>query len=340
MQDSRNENPDDNEMDTTEMNENVENGDKVIENIDAGGEGIQTNADNQTTPVDNHDLHSNIDDQPNDHDVINDSPKMNETSTTDKNASNIPGKEMNVTQSEKDGQDVNVSISTNYNENVHSQHVDTCIEPRNSDNMEKMEISSNDIQNATHHESESNKSQKTHSSSGKSAEERVLTPPSPFPPSPCFSPATGSLSSTDSNQPISVELSDSSLPGPSSLFNSSLDNSQDLFLTPAQILANQKNHNEDDDIDEITSMTSELSDISQTAERNRQAPSIQAIEEFLEDTLHSKKIITRCIEFCPDLSAFNNYRRCQHLSGAQKAMVQKINSKIKQHIRATGKPIH
>ncbi|XP_070545569.1 suppressor of Mek1-like [Ptychodera flava] len=253
MQDSQNENDNDNEMDTTEMNENAEIGDEVTENIDAEGEGIRTNADNKSTPVDNHDLQNNVVDQSNDHDVINNSPETNAASTTDKNASNISAKEINVTQSEKNRQDVNVSILDNYHDNVPSNHVDTCIEPKNSDSSDNMEISSNEIPNATQHDSESNKSQKGVSSLGKTAEERVLTPPSPFPPSPCFSPATGSLSSTDSNQPISVKLSDSSLPGPSSLFNSSLDNSQDLFLTPAQILATQQRHAEDDDIDETTS---------------------------------------------------------------------------------------
>ena len=174
-------------------------------------------------------------------------------------------------------------------------------------------------------------------------EERVRTPPSPSSSAPSI-PSDIASSSSSATPPISIDLSGRLLQsGEASNDQDYNSYSQDLFIVPetqmSQTEPNFNYVNEDTNEDEIESISSEMSDVSLLNE-SQQGPSTDSIREFLSETMHSKKIIEKCKQFCPNLKilthAFKHYRSTQALTTSQKARIHKIRTKVLHYIKTTG----
>jgi hypothetical protein len=143
-------------------------------------------------------------------------------------------------------------------------------------------------------------------------EERVLTPPSiPTPePDPTLPPPK--VSST----PSSFEMDLSGLPDK---YNPNIDD-------------------DGEDTDDGSIASSDISDLLQMTDTHFDAT---MIKDFLREALNSKKFITKCGDFCPNLNdlakQLMSYRSSQDLSAAQRARIYKYVVKIRAHIKTTGK---
>ncbi|XP_070548374.1 dentin sialophosphoprotein-like [Ptychodera flava] len=173
-------------------------------------------------------------------------------------------------------------------------------------------------------------------------DERVRTPPSPFPPSPdlCFTQASESsvsspactpslvLSGLSDFVPDSQDIADKT--NASMDMDMSADVSQSISFSPlsTQRIASQSTEDslKDSSQRETDDNESVLSDISDSSFFHDL--STQSIADFLENTKHSKKFIQDCFDFHPNLKELAKmllgYRSSQPVNSATRARIYKL----------------
>ena len=171
-------------------------------------------------------------------------------------------------------------------------------------------------------------------------EERVQTPPSPFPPTPDLNFSIDLPSSVPSfDQSPSLDLSGlTQMPRSVAVEeDEEISTSQyNISYPPLQstpTVSTQDCSTNDSDVDDNDSVISDISEITLLNSKI----SLTAIREFLQETKHSKKFIQQCIDFNPNLKELTtellNYRTTQPLNVSAKARILKLVKKIRKHVR-------